>query len=185
MPDGRLTTVENLVLAAPEHQLAHIFGEGAWRAYDEVQRGRNRCVQVGIAYQLPADLVDERQANVEDHEVDIREVGGGSIHIPGLGVLDRLWAEWHALMHADGGYAQLECLLKYRESYARVIHAPGEWLAVVVAHVIEFEGLCTILFDLAFHQIKRLPALQRIDAPPEYRPVRIFLRHRGTLLPLR
>src|SRR6266446_10113525 len=178
MPDGRLTTVENLVLAAPEHQLAHIFGEGAWRAYNEVQCRRNRRVQVGIAYQLPANLIDERQANVEDHEVDIREVGGGSVHIPGLGMLDRLRAERHALMHTDGSDAQLKRLLKYRKGHALVIHAPGEWLAIVVAHVIELKSLCTILFDLAFHQIERLFALQRSDGAREYGPAGIFLCHR-------
>src|SRR5216683_2940812 len=29
VPDGGLTTIEDLVFAAPEHQLAHILGEGA------------------------------------------------------------------------------------------------------------------------------------------------------------
>jgi hypothetical protein len=42
---------------------------------------------------LPADLADERQADVEDHEVEVREVRGGPVHVPGLGVLDRLRAE--------------------------------------------------------------------------------------------
>src|SRR5260221_11566694 len=151
MPDRRLTAVEDLILAAPEHQLAHIFGKGARCTHDEVQCRRNRRVQVGIAYQLPANLIDERQANVEDYEVDIREAGGGSVHIPGLGMLDRLRAKRHALMHTDGSDAQLKRLLKYRKGHALVIHAPGEWIAVVVAHVIELKSLCVILFVLALH----------------------------------
>src|SRR5438128_1210129 len=99
MPDRCLTAVQDLILAAPEHQFAHIFGEGAWRSYYEIQGRSNRCVQVGVAYQLPADLIDERQADMEDHEVDIREVGSCSVHIPGLGMFNRLRTERHAFMH--------------------------------------------------------------------------------------
>src|SRR2546430_648548 len=106
MPDGCLAAVEDFVLAAPEHELAHVFGEGARRSHHEVQRGGDGGIEVRVAHQLPAHLVDERQANMEDNEVDIREVGGGSIHIPGLGMLDWLRAKWYAFMHADGVYAQ-------------------------------------------------------------------------------
>src|SRR5438270_617853 len=116
--------------------------------------------EVWKAYQLPADLIDEGQANVEDDKVDIREVGRGPIHIPGLGRLNRLWAQWYAFMHADGRHAQLKRLLKYWISDTPVIHAPGEGLAIVVAHVIELERFCSVLFDLAFHQVKSLFALQ-------------------------
>src|SRR6266480_7206040 len=106
MPDGSFTAIENLVLTAPEHQFAHIFCEVTWRSHDEVQRCSNGCVEIWKAYQLPADLIDEGQANVEDDEVDIREVGRGPIHIPGLGGLNRLWAKWYAFMHANGRHTQ-------------------------------------------------------------------------------
>src|SRR5947209_5537699 len=102
MPDGSFTTVENFVLAAPEEQFAQVFGEGAWCAHDEIQRSGDGGVQVGIAYQLPADFIDEGQADVEDDEVDVGEVGGSPVHIPGLSVFDGLWAEWHAFVYADG-----------------------------------------------------------------------------------
>src|SRR2546427_9227835 len=85
MPNRSLTAIENLVLTAPEHQLAHIFCEVTWCSHDKVQGCSNGRVQVWKAYQLPANLIDEGQANVEDDEVDIREAGGGPIHIPGLG----------------------------------------------------------------------------------------------------
>src|SRR2546428_10724706 len=100
---------------------------------------------------------------MEDNKVDIREVGGGSIHIPGLGMLDGLRAKRYAFMHADGVYAQFERFFKDGEGYSRVVHTPGEWLAIIVAHIIEFEGFRAILFDLAFHQVKRLLALQRVN----------------------
>src|SRR5690348_4329631 len=160
MPDGRFASVEDFVLAAPEHELAHVFGEGTWRSHDEVQRGGDGGIEVGIAHQLPADLVDERQADVEDDEVDIGEVGGSSVHIPGLGMLDGLRAKRYAFMHADGVYAQFKRFFKGGESYSWVVHTPGKWLAIIVAHIVEFEGFRAVLFDLAFHQVKRLLTLQ-------------------------
>src|SRR5438874_10124567 len=141
MPDRRPTTIENLVLTAPEHQLAHIFCEVTWCSRDKVQRCSNGRVQVRVAYQLPANFIDERQANVEDNKIDIREVGCRSIHIPGLCMLNRLWTKRHAFMHTDSGHAQFKRLLKHRKGHPPVIHAPGERLAVVVAYVIQLEGL--------------------------------------------
>src|SRR2546425_208096 len=163
MPDRSLTTIKNLVLTAPEHQLAHIFCEVTWCSDDKVQGCSNGRVQVWKAYQLPANLIDEGQANVEDDEVDIREVGGGPIHIPGLGGLNRLWAQRYAFMHANGRHAQFKRLLKYRKSNTPIIHAPGERLAIVIAHVIQLERFCSVLFDLAFHQVKCFFALQWIN----------------------
>src|SRR5713101_3843560 len=155
MPDGRFATVEDFVLATPEHQLAHVFGEGAWRSYDEVQRGSDGGIEVGIAHQLPADLVNERQADAKDYEVDIREVGCRSVHIPRLGMLDGLRAKRYAFMHTDGVYTQFKRFFKDGEGYSWIVHAPGEWLAIIVADVVEFEGFRAVLFDLAFHQVKR------------------------------
>src|SRR3989440_4474212 len=163
MPDGSFTAIENLVLTAPEHQFAYIFCEVTWRSHDKVQGCSNGRVQVWKAYQLPANLIDEGQANVEDDEVDIREVGGGPIHIPGLGGLNRLWAQRYAFMHAYSRHAQFKRLLKYRKSNTPIIHAPGERLAIVIAHVIELERFCSVLFDLAFHQVKCSFALQWIN----------------------
>src|SRR5579884_3824888 len=111
VPDGRLTAIEYLVLATPEHQLAHIFGENTRRAHDEIQGCRYRGIQVGIAHQLPANLIDERQAHVENDEVEVREVSGGSVHIPGLCMLDRLRAKRHAFMHTNGGHTEFEGFL--------------------------------------------------------------------------
>src|SRR5258706_5030802 len=113
MPEGRLTAVEDFVLAAPKHQLAHVFGKSARGTHDEVQGGRYRGIQVGIAHQLPADFIDERQAHVENNEVEIREVCRCSIHIPNLRMFDELWAKRYAFMHADSGYTQFEGFFKY------------------------------------------------------------------------
>src|SRR5213082_3816738 len=99
MPDGRFATVEDFVLATPEHELAHVFGEGAGRSHDKVQRGSDGGIEVGKANQLPADLVNERQADMENDEIDVREVVGGSVHIPGLSMLDVLRAERYTFVH--------------------------------------------------------------------------------------
>src|SRR5437588_5443358 len=101
MPDGSFATIENLVLAAPEQQFTQVFGEAAWRTHNKVQRGSDGGVQVRIAYQLPADFIDEGQTDVEDNEVDVGEVGGRSVHIPGLRMFDGLWAKWHTFVYAD------------------------------------------------------------------------------------
>src|SRR6266700_4976903 len=185
MPDGCFASVEDFVLATPEHQLAHVFGESARRSHDEVQRGGDGSIEIGIAHQLPADLVNERQANVEDDEVDIREVGCRSVHIPGLGMFDGLRAKRYAFMHADGMYAQFTRFFKDGEGYSWVVHTPREWLAIIVANVVEFEGFGAVLFDLAFHQVQRLLTFQWVDRAPEDRPVGIFLCHCSTLFPLR
>src|SRR5258706_14783632 len=168
MPDGRLDTVEDFVFAVPEHQLAHIFSKNARGAYNEVQGGRYRGIQVGIAHQLPANFVDERQTHVEDNEVDVREVGGCSIHVPGLRMFDGLRAKRHAFMHADGLHAEFEGFFKYREGDSWIVHAPGEWLAVIVAHIVEFESLSSKLFDLSFHEVQGFLTLKWIDGAPEY-----------------
>src|SRR5947209_5587520 len=136
MPDGRFASVEDFVLAAPEHQLAHVFGEDAWRSHDKVQRGSDGGIEVGKANQLPANLVDERQPDMEDDEIDVREVVGGSVHIPGLGMLDVLWAKWHTFMYTYGVYAQFERFFKDGEGYSWVIHATGKWLAIIVQYIV-------------------------------------------------
>src|SRR5690348_15044693 len=122
MPDRCLTTIKNLILTAPEHQLAHILREITRRSHNEIQRRGNRRVQIWKTYQLPANLIDERQADVKDNKVDIWEVSSSPIHIPGLGRLNRLWAQRHTLMHPNRRHAQLKRLLKYRIRHAPVIH---------------------------------------------------------------
>src|SRR6266508_874155 len=144
MPDGRLAAVDDLVLAAPEQQLAEHLGELPVCPDDEVDGGRDRRIQVGVADELPADLVDERQPDVEDHEVEVGEVGGRPVHVPGLGGLDRLRAQWHALVDADQLDAELLGLLEHREGDLRVVHAPGEGAAVVVTHVVRGPRLVTL-----------------------------------------
>lgn len=50
-------------------------------------------MEVGVADEPQAGLVDERQPDVIDHEVDAREVARSAVHVPGLGVLDHLRQE--------------------------------------------------------------------------------------------
>src|SRR5579875_784429 len=185
MPDGRLATVEDLILAAPEKQLAEIFGELAGCAHDKVERCGNRGVQVRVAYQLPADLINEGQADVKDDKVDVGEVRGSPVHVPCLCGLDGLRAERNAFVHADGLHAQFKRFLKDRVGDAGIIHAPGEGFAIVVAHIVELEGFGSVFLDLALHQVERLPTLQRVDRTPEYRAVRVLLCHCRAFLPLR
>src|SRR5580700_11756578 len=56
-----------------------------------------------FGYRMSCQQVSSRngQPDVEDHEVDVGEVGRRAVHVPGLGVLDRLRAERDALVHAD------------------------------------------------------------------------------------
>ena len=127
----------------------------------------------GIADQLPARLVEERQPDVEDDEVEVREVGGGAVHVPGLGVLDRLRAQRDALVHADQVDAEFAGLFEDRKRDARIVHPPRVRRPVVVAHVVELERPGAELADLALHQVERLASLQRVDRAPEDCPVRV------------
>ena len=62
-------------------------------------------------------------------------------------------------------------LLEDREGDLRVVHPPRERRAVVVAHVVELERLRAELADLAFHQVERPAAFQRVHRAPEDRAV--------------
>jgi hypothetical protein len=65
------------------------------------------------------------------------------------GVLDRLRAERHPLVHADQVDAKFLGLLEDGEGHLRVVHPPWERRSVVVAHVVELERLRAELADLA------------------------------------
>jgi Zn ribbon nucleic-acid-binding protein len=92
-----------ILSGAPEQQLPEDLRKHSRRAHQEVDRRCLRRVQVREPDQLPAGFVDERQADVEDHEVEVRECialgfvvpvsRGGAVHFLGLLVLDRLRAE--------------------------------------------------------------------------------------------
>ena len=172
LPDRRLRAVDDLVLAAPEQQLAERLGELPRRAHDEVDGGGHRGVEVRVADQLPADLVEERQPDVEDHEVEVGEVRRRPVHVERRGVLDRLRSERHALVDADQVDAELLRLLEHREGDLRVVHPPRERLAGVVADVVELERLRAVLLDLDLHEVERAPALERVHRAPEDAPVR-------------
>src|SRR5690606_2472981 len=106
-----------------------------------------------------------------------------AIHVPGLGMFDRLRAERHALVHADQIHAELLRLLEDREGDLRVVHPPRVWRAVVVADVVELERPGTELADLTLHQVQRLAPLERVDRTPEDGPVGVAAGQLGTLLP--
>jgi hypothetical protein len=78
-----------------------------------------------MADELPAHLVEERQADVEDDEVEVGEVGRGAVHVPGLGVLDRLGPGARPV-DADEVHAQLLRLLEDRKGDPRIVHPPGK-----------------------------------------------------------
>src|ERR1700682_3925352 len=99
--DRRLASIDDLVFSAPEEQLAQCLRELARRATDEVDRRRQRGVEVRVPDQLPADLVEKGEPDVVDHEVQVREVRSRAIHVPGLCVLDRLRSKGHTLVNAD------------------------------------------------------------------------------------
>src|SRR5262245_21905977 len=101
MPDRGLATVEDLVFAAPEQQLAQVLGKETRSPDHEVQSGCDRCIEDGIAQQLPANLVDERPDNVADNAVDVSEVGSGSMQIPGLSLFNGLRVKRYTFMHAN------------------------------------------------------------------------------------
>src|SRR5262245_23681567 len=185
VPDRRLAPVDDPVLPAPEQELPKHLRELARRTDDEVHRRGQRRVEVREADELPADLVEERQPDVVDDEVDVGEVLGGPVHVPRLRVLDVLRPERDAFVHADQVDAKLLGLLEDREGDLRVVHAPREVLAVVVPDVVELERAGAELLDLALHQLEGAPALERVDRPPENGPLRAKTRELGAALPRR
>src|ERR687897_976685 len=183
VPDGGFGTVDDLVLPAPEHELADPLGELSGRAHDEVDCGRDRRVEVRVAHELPAGLVYEREPNMEDDEIYIREVRRRPVHVPRLRRLNRLRPERYALMYPDQVNAKLLCLLVDGEGDLRIIHPPGEGLAVVVADVVELESLRPVLLYLHLHQVERLTAFQGVDRAPENGAIRVLLCQFYTPLP--
>jgi hypothetical protein len=171
MEDRRLGAVDDLILTAPEQQLAEDLGEHPGRADHEVDGGGQRGVQVRISDQLPARLVQERQPDVEDDEVEIREVGRGAVHVPGLGVFDGLRAQWHSLVDADEVDTELARLLEDRKRHPRVVHPPRVRRTVVVPDIVELERSRAELAHLAFHEVQRLAAFERVDRAPEDRAI--------------
>ena len=73
--------VGDLVLATPERELADPLGELPQGAHDEGDGGRDGRVEGRVAYELPAHLVHKQKPQVEDDEVDVREVR--PVHVPG------------------------------------------------------------------------------------------------------
>ena len=49
---------------------------------------------------MPAYLVYEWKAGVEDHEIEVWKRCGGLVDVPHLSTLERLWAEGHSLMYS-------------------------------------------------------------------------------------
>jgi hypothetical protein len=90
---GRLGPVDDLVFAAPEEQLAEDLGEHPGCSHHEVDGGGEGGIQVRVPDELPAGFVDERESDVVNDEVEVGKVRGGTVHVPGLGVLDRLRPE--------------------------------------------------------------------------------------------
>jgi hypothetical protein len=120
---------------------------------------------------------------VEDDKVDAREVRRRTVHVPGLGVLDRLRAERHPLVHPDQVHAQFLGLLKDGEGHLRVVHPPRVGRAEVITHVVELERFRAELADLPLHQIQGLAAFQRVHRSPEDGPARIAAGQVGAFLP--
>jgi len=183
VPDRRLAAVDDLVLPAPPEHLPEHLGEDPRLAGDEVHRRGDRRVEVRVADDLPQDLVQPRQADVEDDEVDVGEVRRRPVHVERPGVLDRLRAERDALVDADEVDPQLLGELEARVRDARVVHAPRERLPVVVAHVVELERAGAIVLDLAAHEVERPLALERVHGAPEDRAVGMLPGHLRALLP--
>src|SRR3954453_8593552 len=65
MPDRRLPAVEDLVLPAPPHHLPEHLLEGPRLPGDEVHRRGDRGVEVGVTHDLPEDLVEPREPDVD------------------------------------------------------------------------------------------------------------------------
>ena len=88
LPDAVVAAEGHLVLADPEQQLAHHLGEelrpGVHQAADDDRQAR---VHVGLLRRHEAEVLDPRQPDVLDDEVELREVGRGVVdvgHVEGV-----------------------------------------------------------------------------------------------------
>jgi hypothetical protein len=106
------------------------------RAYDKSERCRAGGIPIRVAYQLPADLIDERQARMKDDDIDVGEVCCSPIHT-GLRAFDRLRARRDTLMHATGGHAQFKGFCKDGRRDMWIVYTPGERFPIAVTYVIE------------------------------------------------
>ena len=102
LPDAVVAAEGHLVLADPEQQLAHDLGEelrpGVHQAADDHGQAG---VHVGLLRRHEAEVLDPRQADVLDDEVQVREVGRRVVDV---GDVERVLVQRpdrRALVHVD------------------------------------------------------------------------------------
>ena len=75
---------QHLVLADPEQQLAHDLGEEPWPCvHQAADHHRKAGVDVGLLRRHEAEVLDPRQPDVLDDEVELRVVGRGVVDVAG------------------------------------------------------------------------------------------------------
>src|SRR5258708_22064189 len=81
IPDGEVRAIDDTVRAKPEEQIGHHFGKEARTVVDEGERHSQGAVHIWTACGNPAEIIETRQANMVDNEIQFGVKPGGLVNI--------------------------------------------------------------------------------------------------------
>ena len=111
VPDREVGAVDDAVRSEPEEQVGHDFGKEARAVVDEGQRHRERAIDVGAARRHPAEIVEPRQAQVVDDEVQLGVEPGRLVDIAHVEPGEREGLDGGPFVEVHVLDAQLDALL--------------------------------------------------------------------------
>ena len=162
LPDAVVAAEGHLVLADPEQQLAHDLGEelgpGVHQAADDHGQAG---VDVGLLRRHEAEVLDPRQADVLDDEVQVREVGRGVVDV---GHVERVLVQRpdrRALVHVDVLDAEVLGRLQVPVG-ARVAELVAA-RAVVPLGGVELDALGPVAVDVLLELLQAVVAVAGVE----------------------
>src|SRR3954447_14789338 len=182
LPDRVVGAEQHLVLADPEQQLAHDLREELRaRVHQAADDHGEAGVDVGLLRRHEAEVLDPRQADVLDDEVEPAVVVGG--HVVDVGDVERVLVQRpdrRALVDVDVLDAELRALVE--ERLGRLVGQLPAARALVPLGRVELDALDAVLLVVGLELLEPRRALARVEAAVEDQTVaEALLGHRVLL----
>src|SRR5207244_112920 len=172
---------QHLVLADPEQQLAHHLGEearpGVHQAPDDDREPR---VDIRLLRRHEAEVLDPRQADVLDDEVELREVRRDVVDIRDVECVLVERPDRRALVHVDVLDPQLLALLQETLRLG-VLERPATRALIPLGRV-ELDALKVVALGVVLELLQARFALARVPAAVGDQSVRVLLDQLRVLL---